>query len=400
MPFFHELTVSGAGARRRLSGRHRHRLGLQCRRRLGADPRHPLPRQLQPRGPRAERLGNRLPAGPELRAGLRRSLQPRPAINAGRRPARPIARPTSVRAAGRPAERHPLAAIVSGSNPNLTAETSDSWTVGAVIQPRFIPGFSLSVDYYDITVNDIIVVAHRADDRQQLLRPARPQQRVLRAVRSATAGRAPVRIGEQPGRDPRQLADPGAAQLRQARPRGHRLQPRTTAPTWPTIAAQHQPDLHAQSARSAISRIRPTRTSRTGILGELGDPKDEFRWDVDLTHGPFTFGYRMRYIGPMWTNTYEDFNELQLGPAWRHAPGGDDADWADIRKYPSVTYHDLRFEWNIPSGAGIGRGPALLLRRRQCARPAAAARFDRHRRGSAIYEFRGRNYYAGFRARF
>ena len=46
--------------------------------------------------------------------------------------------------------------IVSGSNPNLTAETSNSWTFGAVIQPRWIPGMSLSVDYYDITVNSII----------------------------------------------------------------------------------------------------------------------------------------------------------------------------------------------------------------------------------------------------
>ena len=42
--------------------------------------------------------------------------------------------------------------VISGSNPNLTEETSNSWTVGAVIQPRFIPGLSLSVDYYNIKV--------------------------------------------------------------------------------------------------------------------------------------------------------------------------------------------------------------------------------------------------------
>ena len=46
--------------------------------------------------------------------------------------------------------------IVSGSNPNLEAEKSDSWTYGVVIQPRFVPGLNLSVDYYDIKVKGII----------------------------------------------------------------------------------------------------------------------------------------------------------------------------------------------------------------------------------------------------
>jgi outer membrane receptor protein involved in Fe transport len=43
-----------------------------------------------------------------------------------------------------------------GGNPNLKAETSKSITVGGVLQPRFLPGFSLSVDYFDIEVEDVI----------------------------------------------------------------------------------------------------------------------------------------------------------------------------------------------------------------------------------------------------
>jgi outer membrane receptor protein involved in Fe transport len=46
--------------------------------------------------------------------------------------------------------------IRSGGNPTLEAETSDSYTIGTVIQPRFMPGISLSVEYYNITVNDVI----------------------------------------------------------------------------------------------------------------------------------------------------------------------------------------------------------------------------------------------------
>ena len=173
MPFFHELTVSGAARVANYQRRHGHRLGLQCRRRLGADPRHPLPRQLQPRGPCAERVGNRLPAGPELRAGLRRSLRPDRDRLGHRQPRGQLPGRSRRRSCRILTDVTYSLPIVSGSNPNLTEETSDSWTVGAVIQPRFIPGLSLSVDYYDITVDGVIVVARRADDRQQLLRLSR-----------------------------------------------------------------------------------------------------------------------------------------------------------------------------------------------------------------------------------
>lgn len=43
-----------------------------------------------------------------------------------------------------------------GGNPNLTEEKATTWTVGTVIQPRFLPGFSLAVDWYDITLNNAI----------------------------------------------------------------------------------------------------------------------------------------------------------------------------------------------------------------------------------------------------
>ena len=43
-----------------------------------------------------------------------------------------------------------------GGNINLAPEKATTWTVGAVFQPSFAPGFSLSVDYYNITVTDQI----------------------------------------------------------------------------------------------------------------------------------------------------------------------------------------------------------------------------------------------------
>jgi outer membrane receptor protein involved in Fe transport len=46
--------------------------------------------------------------------------------------------------------------VYSGGNPDLEPETSNSFTLGAVIQPRSLPGFDLTVDYWDIKIDDII----------------------------------------------------------------------------------------------------------------------------------------------------------------------------------------------------------------------------------------------------
>ncbi|MBZ6379632.1 MULTISPECIES: TonB-dependent receptor domain-containing protein [Pacificimonas] len=53
----------------------------------------------------------------------------------------------------------PLSARFAGTisgNPDLREETADTFTVGAVLQPRFVPGLALTVDYYDIKIDDAI----------------------------------------------------------------------------------------------------------------------------------------------------------------------------------------------------------------------------------------------------
>jgi outer membrane receptor protein involved in Fe transport len=43
-----------------------------------------------------------------------------------------------------------------GGNPELSPEKADTYTVGVVIQPRFVPGFAFTVDYFDIKVEGLI----------------------------------------------------------------------------------------------------------------------------------------------------------------------------------------------------------------------------------------------------
>ena len=88
--------------------------------------------------------------------------------------------------------------VLSGSNPNLKAERSDSWTFGTVITPHWLPNFTLSVDYYNIKVNGVITSATAqqiADSCYDL--PTLTNQFCSSFVRYRGAGAGP--FGEIPG---------------------------------------------------------------------------------------------------------------------------------------------------------------------------------------------------------
>lgn len=45
---------------------------------------------------------------------------------------------------------------INGGNPNLKPEKADTWNVGVVVQPTFLPGFSVSADFFDINIKDAL----------------------------------------------------------------------------------------------------------------------------------------------------------------------------------------------------------------------------------------------------
>ena len=46
--------------------------------------------------------------------------------------------------------------FLQGGNADLTPETSDTYSYGIVLQPRWVPGLSITVDYFDIKIDDTI----------------------------------------------------------------------------------------------------------------------------------------------------------------------------------------------------------------------------------------------------
>ena len=138
---------------------------------LGSGPRHQVPRQLPACRPCAEHLRavhaaddglTNLAIDPCARrcavanANLRAIClaQGAPAASIGT-----IANPTAGQAN-----------ITTGGNLALAPEKANTWTVGAVIRPSFMTGFSATLDYYHIKVTDAITLPTPGDMITLLLR--------------------------------------------------------------------------------------------------------------------------------------------------------------------------------------------------------------------------------------
>jgi outer membrane receptor protein involved in Fe transport len=281
--------------------------------------------------------------------------------------------------------------IVSGSNPNLNAETSKSLTIGTVINPAFVPGFSMSIDYYKISVAGVITtvtaqqIANSCYDLPTLVNPF-----CGAFTRFQGPGTGP--FGEVPGQilGNSLIAAPlnYASRVR----KGIDVQASWKGNVGTNLRiSTNVVYTHNMKISNFIDPTRPTFENR--ILGELGDPADEFRWDTDFKVRDFTIGYRMRYIGPMYVNAYEDFNFLQ-------GRDPENADYADVDKYPRVFYHDLRFEWKKKGNAPLGQELSFNIGVNNVFNKLPPLGSTATGAGTAIYDYAGRTFYAGAKVRF
>ncbi|MEA3079503.1 MAG: hypothetical protein QOF05_911, partial [Sphingomonadales bacterium] len=292
--------------------------------------------------------------------------------------------------------------VISGSNPLLTPEVSYSLTLGGVLQPRWIPNFSLSVDYYNIKVKKVIV----ALSAQQIANLCYDQPSLSNAycslfTRFRGSGTGPN--GENPGDVlGNSLVQAGINFSKRIR-RGIDINANYRARLAPKVVLDAGLIwTHSLTVSNYPNPAIPTFEDQ--ILGELGDPKDEGRLDVDLKVGNVTFGYQMHYIGGMYLNLFEDFNALPAGctdptnPATGCPPNN--ADYADIHKYPAISYHGLRVQWD--TGPAFGRLQNIQVY------AGVDNVLDKHPpygltgtgAGSAIYDVMGRKFYGGIKVRY
>ena len=292
--------------------------------------------------------------------------------------------------------------ILSGANPNLLPETSKSLTLGAVLQPRFLPNFSLTVDYYNIKVSGVVasVSAQTIVNNCYDLAAGNPFCGLFTRFRGPGTGPA----GENPGDVLFNSIISGPQNFAKRIRRGIDFNAAYRARINSKILLDTSLIWTHGLKNSNFENVTDPNFENQ-LLGELGDPKDEGRLFADLKVGNVTFGYNVHYIAPMYINNAED--QISL-PSACTVPGNDatcppnNADFAEPRKFPAITYHGLRFQWDT--------GPAYRLRNIQLYAGVDNV-FDKHpplgltATGSgpgavgsaAIYDVMGRKFYGGIK---
>jgi outer membrane receptor protein involved in Fe transport len=381
MPLFHELTFSGSGRVAKYKGS----VGTVYAYSGGVDW-APIPdirfRGTYSRSVRAPYLGDLYSPQSQNFAGA-----PNDPCAARNLATGSATRSANCTAAGRPATYDFVYTssleILSGGNPNLKAEKSRSITLGAVIQPRFLPGFSVSADYYNIKIDDVIASVSAQNILNLCYDSATLNNPFCGLFQRAGASGGPR--GEIPFRVLEGSLLQSTANFAKRKARGIDLNASyNTSFDWGKLAIKGV-WTHVFQRSNFSNPADPN--FEDVLVGELGDPKDAYNLSADLKVGKFSAGYSFRYISPMFLNTFEDYNALNGLPP-------QNTDYASIVAYPAVTYHDLRIGYELTEKFNLYGGVNNITDK---APPYGLTGVGA---GSGIYDNRGRFMYIGVTAKF
>jgi len=182
--------------------------------------------------------------------------------------------------------------ILSGGNPDLFEESSDTYTVGAVWQPDFVDGLTVQLDYYNITVNDVITVL--------------PYQLILDEchLQGITSQCAIVAQGRNPasgilGQGAPFISNLGAVNAAQLKVSGIDLNLNYSIDVGPgSLAAQYYGTYAIESSFLA-SASSPLIECVGFFAGNCGEPTQEYKHTTQFSYlqGPLTASLRWRYLG-------------------------------------------------------------------------------------------------------
>lgn len=286
--------------------------------------------------------------------------------------------------------------IVSSGNPDLREETSDSFTVGTVLTPPDLPGFSVSVDYYSISVKNVIsypgaqAIVNACYDAADLDNPFCALFQRNAATDTIIPNPAnpnnPQIIGNGPNGEFQFQIIQGSLLERplnfaKLTARGIDVEVAFRG----KIGKLGRLDSHFVYTHllERSQNLDPTDPARKDVLLlEVGDPRDAFNWNSSLNRGKLTLGYQLRYIGKMVINQYEDLFSVQGRP-----PQNDD--FSDPRFLPARMYHDVRVGFEAHPQLNFYAGVENLTNTHS--RFGAGVTSD----GGAIYDARGRFFYFG-----
>jgi outer membrane receptor protein involved in Fe transport len=265
-------------------------------------------------------------------------------------------------------------------NRDLKAETGRSVTVGGVFTPRFLPGASLSVDYFDITVeNEIAQLSANAVANLCVDQPTINNQFCALLFPRDNFGLFGSPAGIQQSFNFAKQKSRGIdfdLSYRRRFANGNRLNLRGFA-TY-TLERTNFPDI-----------LNPDFQDR--ILSELGDPVFSGTMIAGYGIGKFDLQWTMRYIGSMTDFSYEDTHTFSGGCTTQGGVQSCPPFNSDVADHPntgSVFYHDVRLNYTL-NKYQFYLGVDNLFNRQPPLRLTGAGA------GSGIYSDIGRFFYGG-----
>lgn len=266
---------------------------------------------------------------------------------------------------------------LSGGNPGLEEEKSDSYTYGVVIQPRWLPGLAITADYYDIKVKNVI----SAVTAQQIVDSCFDADSLDNAYCALIEPRQANGFFAVPF-----ALNQSSVNFSALRAKGIDLDVSYNHKFTPDFGANlHFVGTWVKTRDDYPYLEDPTLPER--IKGELGDPIYSFNASADLKYKSVTLGYQLRYIGKQAVTDWEATHDSAQGPAY-------DPDYSDPQFYPAVWYHDIRLGVDVNDQFNLYAGVDNL--------------FDKlppygllgNTDGGGIYNNTGRFFYAGVKAKF
>ncbi|WP_332812075.1 TonB-dependent receptor domain-containing protein [Sphingomonas sp.] len=277
--------------------------------------------------------------------------------------------------------------ILSGGNPDLREESSKSLTIGAVVQPRFVPGFSFSVDYYDIKVDKVI----QSVDAQTIVdacydAPDLDNQFCDLIQRAGPSGGSHQEI---PGQILEGTLEVTPLNFAALKVRGIDFEASYRRDIGIGTLSSRLLYTHVLQADEFLDPVDPGRADQ--YLKEMGDPQDQavLKTEFKANNG-WSFGYDLRYVGKQLainTAEYEFFFSKQGRPA-------QNSDYSDPVWAPARWYHDIRLGYDIKPNFNIYFGVDNVTDKLPPFRNQGITA------ESAIWDNVGRFFYAGAVAKF
>ena len=299
-----------------------------------------------------------------------------------------------------PFTNRPVSSIngATSGNPDLQEERSRSLTLGLVAQPEFVPGLSVTVDYYDVKIDNAIAVLGvqtildlcyddptGIDNQYCALINRNPNGTFLGQANVNHAGSTVTlaTTGNSFVQQPFNFAKTETSGI------DFDVSYRTSIS--PSVDLSLRAVASYVLKRNNFTNINdPTFSNRQ--KSELGDPTWRGRLSMTLDFGRWDFGYQLQYIG---RQTIATEYETQLSHQGR-APTNPDA--FPVIWFPEVFYHSFRLGFDVDERFNLYAGVDNAFDRLP---PYNMVTGDQVTpTGSSPYDNIGRYFYIGATAKF